>query len=567
MSIAMHENLLQTIKDVFCNYTELSLGEQFVEGSQIRVNFAYRENPLTLYVFHPDNDYLRNIIVCIDDRIADSLKIPAHYMRYNDKDKRSSLCLLDKEQLVLSTYSLGELVDLYLRQTLSLLSLSARQRELEYLKEFEFYWNAACAENKHDEAEVYIPAQESAALLHCWHAKDNDAGKYVLFPEDVVFNSCSTPKGSKSTALFIPIEYPNGIIPPQKNIPWAAHDLLDIICNQTKDRISPNSYSFLKDLRVDNYHKVVVFSFCQPQSVAITVTGILTFSNNQKKSLIRKIQEDFVSFDPIKSSRMDLKYLHERVGQNHAVLPSVLLIGCGSVGSYILPELVNLGFVNIGISDPDKFESGNSLRHYLGPHSHGINKTAKMQLFMEFENPLVSINVEPNLLDMNDEDVEKVLSKYPMVIVAVGGTDLQRKFNYRFSKINNVSWFLYTWLDAEGKGAHALAMQYSQRGCYNCLFFDHGEAVPRNKVSFSDGSERVIGNGCGGSFSPYGSNVLIRNTSLVLSVLQGILNGSISQNTVASIKNDFSSLGSSISMEPSIITNFSDESCDICGHL
>lgn len=563
----MHEDYLQTIKDVFCNYTEFSLGELCVDGSQIRVNFAYQENPLTLYVLHPDNDYLRNIIVCIEDRIADNLKISAHYMRYNDNEKRSSLCLLDKEQLVLSACSLGELVDLYLGQTLSLLSLSARQRELEYLKEFEFYWNASCTENKHYQAEVYIPAQETAALLHCWHTKDNDTEKYVLFPEDVIFNSCNRPEGSKSTALFIPIEYPNGIIPPQKNIPWTAYDLLEIICNQTKDRISPDSYTFLKELQVDNYHKVVVFSFRQPQSVAITVAGVLTFSNKQKKSLIRKIQEDFMSFEPIKSNRMDLKYLHERVGQNHVVLPSVLLIGCGSVGSYILPELVNLGFVNIGISDPDKFESGNSLRHFLGPHSHGINKTAKMQFFMEFENPLVSINIEPNLLVMSDEDIEQVLSKYPMVIIAVGGTDLQRQFNYRFSKTSNVSWFLYTWLDAEGKGAHALAMQYSQKGCYSCLFFDNGEAVSRNKVSFADGSERVIGNGCGGSFSPYGNNVLIRNTSLVLAVLQGILHGSISQNTIVSIKNDFSSLDSSISMEPSIITNFSDESCDICGHL
>jgi len=61
--------------------------------------------------------------------------------------------------------------------------------------------------------------------------------------------------------------------------------------------------------------------------------------------------------------------------------------------------------------------------------------------------------------------------------------------------------------------------------------------------------------------------VLVRNTSLTLSVLQGILDGSIVQNTVASIRNDFSSLESSITIAPIINTNFAEERCDICGHI
>ena len=186
---------------------------------------------------------------------------------------------------------------------------------------------------------------------------------------------------------------------------------------------------------------------------------------------------------------------------------------------------------------------------------------------MEYENPLVSVGTVSNLLDLDDNALTDTLSKYDIVIVAVGGTDLQRQFNYRFSKIRNTAWFIYNWLDAEGKGAHALAMRYAHKGCYNCLFYENGQSIARNKVSYADGTERVIGNGCGGSFSPYGNNVLVRNTSLVLSVLQGILNGSITQNTVASLRNDFSTLESSISMVPVIDSDFAEERCDICGHI
>lgn len=569
MNTAMREEHLQVIRDAFSDYTDFLLDDVSSEGSLIRANFTYQGSPLSLFISDPGNTYLRSIMVCIEDSAADNLKIPAHYLQCNDKDKWRVLCLLDKEQHVLSTYSLSEMVDLYLGQTQSLLSLSPRQKDDEYLKEFEFYWNAACKTtgDTDNQAEVYLPELETAALLSCWHTNDNDKGKYVLFPENVTFNSCNIPKGSKSTAVYIPIEFPNGIIPPQGDIPWNVHDLLDIVCSQAKDRISTESYAFLRDLQIDNYQKVVIFSFSQPESVAITVVGVLSFNNNSKKNLIRKIQEDFKSFTPIKSSRMDMKYLHERVGQYHSVFPSVLLIGCGSVGSYILPELINLGAVNIGISDPDEFASGNALRHYLGPRSHGYYKTGSLKFFLEYENPLVSIEVIPNILDLNDSDLAETLSKYKVVIVAVGGTDLQRRFNFHFSKISPTPWFLYNWLDAAGKGSHVLAMRYSHKGCFNCLFFDNGEPISRNKVSYTDGTERVIGNGCGGSFSPYGNNVLVRNTSLALSVLQGILDGSIVQNTVASIRNDFSSLESSITIAPIINTNFAEERCDICGHI
>ena len=86
-------------------------------------------------------------------------------------------------------------------------------------------------------------------------------------------------------------------------------------------------------------------------------------------------------------------------------------------------------------------------------------------------------------------------------------------------------------------------------------------------MSYANGTEKVIGNGCGGSFSPYGNNVLIKNTSLFIATLQNIINGSITQNTVASIKNDFSTYENSVYMVPNIESNFADEGCDICGSV
>lgn len=46
-----------------------------------------------------------------------------------------------------------------------------------------------------------------------------------------------------------------------------------------------------------------------------------------------------------------------------------------------------------------------ALRHYMGPRNHGLYKTAAMEFLMEYENPLISIEAVPNLLDMNDSDL------------------------------------------------------------------------------------------------------------------------------------------------------------------
>lgn len=563
----MREDYLQIVRNVFCSYTDTEIIDSTLEGSLVKIRFTFQGFALTMHIFHPENAYLRDILVCIEDRVAEELMLPPHYMRYDDEKKLSALCLLDKRQYILSTYSLSALVELYLDQIQSLLSLSPRRMAEEYVKEFEFYWNSACNTTGkiRIEAEVYLPAHSKATSLKCWYSQDKSSGKYVLVPDDVSLNSRHTPKGSLSSAVYIPIEVSEGIIPPKSNAPWDADDILNIVYGQTTDRISSDSLTYLKNLQVDTYKKVVVFSFSYPNIVPITIVGIISFTNNEKKDFISKIQESFYAFEPIRSTRMDLQYLHERVGQDHTSPPAVLLLGCGSAGSYILPELINMGIVKLGLSDPDEFESGNAFRHYLGPHSYGQRKISMMRFYMEYENPLVSIDIVPNLAGIDDQKLAQVLNQYDIVIVAIGSTDLQRKFNYQFSKVNSTSWFIYNWLDAEGKGSHVLAMRYSQKGCYNCLFFENGQPSSQNKVSFTDGSEKVIGNGCGGSFSPYGNNVLVRNTSLVISVLQNIMNSSITRNMVISIKNDFHTIESSITVIPSVNSNFAEERCDICG--
>ena len=51
------------------------------------------------------------------------------------------------------------------------------------------------------------------------------------------------------------------------------------------------------------------------------------------------------------------------------------------------------------------------------------------------------------------------------------------------------------------------------------------------------------------------------------SLLKKVIMDQVNENMAISIKNDFSSLENSITMEPIINTEFFSESCDICGRV
>lgn len=558
----------QDIVEVLNNYDCIDLGkiQEFPAGFHIYATCLKRK--IEIWLLHPDNIYFRDLQIIVAEEVLIHGNIPPHFARYNRQKEVNQLCLLDKEQYILSSYSFPEYLRIYIDQLIGLFSLSNFKIKEEYLREFTYYWNRYCFDEKSCcFSNVYLPVKRKAQELECWMNSSKEITSYQILSKTEKLNAMSQPSGVKSIAYYIPIEFPVGIIPPQEQRRWGAQDLLNILYNPIRDRVSEDTYKFLSKTKVDTYKKVIVFSFRVPESVEITFSGVITFKDNREKCIIDKVREDFVQFIPMKTTRMDLKYLSERVGQEYVKLPPVLIIGCGSVGSYILQELVKMGFDHIGISDPDIFESGNALRHILGPSYSGKNKAAAMQAYIQNGNPQVRVDIVPDLLSKDEKEVRLLIERFKIIILAVGGTDLQRKFNYLFKRTQSESWFVFNWLDAAGKGSHALVMRYALPGCFNCLFYDHGKPIYKNKISFSDGTEKVVNNGCGGAFTPYGNSVLVRNTSMIVSILRSILEGKIQKNTVISCRHDFTSLKDSITMQPIILDDFAEESCDICDEI
>ncbi len=552
------------IDDIFKKYPDINFISSVENENDIAISFSYKSIKFLLEINNYNEIFLRIVKAYAFPEIND-VAIPPHFLQKDEAKKMYSLCLLDKERHVLTSYDLFELVDLYLYQIKRLLDMTSKQIEREFQKEFLYYWNLSAKKGFID---IYIGEESEPAELELWCERINKIDKFTTLPKNVSLNELHKPKGTYETAIYIPISDISGILPPNNNFTWTDKELLNILCNQVSDKISSSTYEFLKNIKISSYRKLIIFSFNLKDSITICFAALITFNTNQKGSLISKIQDDFHSVQAIWSNRMDLSFLQSRVGMRKNLnLPSVLVLGVGSVGSYIVPELINLGITNIGLSDPDAFNSGNAFRHYLGPAYTGSNKADAMRSVVEKANPLVKVSVISNILCMNSDELEKTIASYDVILVAVGTSDIQREMNMKFSKLNIEKHFIFNWLDSAGKGSHLLYTNYKSKGCFNCLFYDEGQKRDNNKTSFADGTEVLIGNGCCGTFSPYGNTVLLRNTLMVVSVIKDIIDKKISKATLVSMRNNFDSLEKSISIEPIINNDFYDEGCDICGLL
>lgn len=68
-----------------------------------------------------------------------------------------------------------------------------------------------------------------------------------------------------------------------------------------------------------------------------------------------------------------------------------------------------------------------------------------------------------------------------------------------------------------------LVIDYSKKGCFQCLFTDRNGGLINNKVNKnSDVEVYKIRNGCGGTRVAYGNAVLLRTTAVLLDVIRKV---------------------------------------------
>lgn len=442
----------------------------------------------------------------------------------NLANKYRYVCLDENDGKIPFLQSFEEKIIDMLERLTHLLSLSDIEKEEEFQKEFLFYWNdmADCSkicrvylrqERKFQKLNTYksnngvIRFIANGIFLNDANKEDEGRKKWKHIPELPVF--------------YIPIIDKRRILPPTRDKHWTAENIAMIIWGKQFNRISHESYIMLEQEKVKTKHVGLVFEI-EVNGNYIDFTAIIEFKSTKNDTLLSKLKKEIINVVPIMSRRVDYYHLCKQIGnETNLINKRILLIGAGSLGSYVARELVKAGVKEITIYDKESLVDENLLRHTVGDFWVGYSKVTGLKYELEQIHPEIHINAVKENIDRDSLVAE--MGKVDLILFTVGSSTVQWELNKVLKDQKCKAKVVYAWLEAGGKNSHILAIDYSKPGCFQCLFTDKDGNLINNKandISEVNVDDYKIRNGCGGTRVAYGNAVLLRTTSVLLDVIR-----------------------------------------------
>ena len=551
-----------TVKDILETYDEITMCQQVTDdmmfftlfGKQFLFLPPLEEDPTSQASIYLYNDEFLDFphIVIRATNISDGREIP------NGTYRR--ICLFEHDSIVNSLVSFEDKIFDAIDRLIELLSMNQTDREREFQKEFMYYWNSEVVDNKHytvyltqdthfSEMEVFcgkknIRLIEQGLILSDIDNRDKDGRKWTRHLENDVY--------------YIPIIDNRGILPPHRGFQWSSNEVQNLVYGKQIDHIGDDSFQMLKNTIPKRHELILLFGMRTDQSI-IAFALKVRCKSIAGRTLFDKLLSDITAVEPLYTERKDYTYMCEQIGNDIGLMnKKILLIGAGSLGSYVAFELAKNGAQNIKIYDGDNLEDENVLRWAYGGIGKGSNKAMITQMLLQLLHP--ELHIKPIAKDIDTKFLVEEVSGADLLISTIGSSDEQLKFNAALKKANCKIPVLYVWLEEGGEYSHILFVNYEKQGCYECLFTDQqGERVNNRARKNMDLSieNRIIRNGCGGTRAAYGTAILLRTTAALLDAICNIENHTFTESTLLDI-----------TPEQTVISNtvFPIKKCRCCGN-
>jgi molybdopterin/thiamine biosynthesis adenylyltransferase len=446
------------------------------------------------------------------------------------------ICLYESETIVKSLFSSEEKIEFVIEQLLKLLNLSPSQKELEYQKEFLYYWNNSAANSYR--AELFIITSEKPSWLNVY--EDKDSKKRFVHSNIYLNDNKKLFHNTKVQALYIPIIDTRGILPPNEGNDWTIDNVLDILDNMQFTKISFETY---RELSTYSFSKKSIFLVFEMPANNTTVSFCceIIFKNSGTMKLLKKIQTNTECVRAIHTTRCDYEFLNIQIGNDPKVFgKKVAIIGIGSLGSYIANEIIRSGFKDLVLIDSDELYPENLMRHRGTFFWRRTPKPLALKFELEWFHP--QINITAINKEVTDENILELLSKdIDLIIFAVGSSDIQLICNRVLKRANYSKPVLFCWLEGNGKVSHVLGIDYSKKGCYQCLFTNSLGNRINNKINVISDTElehNIIRNGCGGTRIAYGNSILLQTSYMVLAAIKKVFSEDFDCNFIINSNGD-----------------------------
>ena len=255
---------------------------------------------------------------------------------------------------------------------------------------------------------------------------------------------------------------------------------------------------------------------------------------------------------------------------------SVLLVGCGSVGSELALRLTSAGVGQLTISDPDTFAEENFYRHALTVYDIGRLKTKALAGTISRRHPWAKVTACRKRLEEFRESA--ILRRFDLVVIAIGSPTVERVFAEYHRREDLDVPVMNCWLEGHGIGGHTILAVSGAKGCWHCAYVDpttlkHGLTSNLNFLKPGQAALRNLG-GCGTQFLPYSGIAANCTATMAADLAVRYLTGEVTTSSKVSWKGD-SAQALSASLEvtwryrhfaESLQTlPLYDVNCDLCG--
>ena len=217
---------------------------------------------------------------------------------------------------------------------------------------------------------------------------------------------------------------------------------------------------------------------------------------------------------------------------------SVLLVGCGAVGSEVAQRLAAVGVGELVVSDPDLFREDNLYRHSLDLDYIDLPKAAGVVYQLRRKYPWIRASSSTNRLLTWVEPLRDKSVSFDLVVVAIGSPTSERLFVRELQQAGVQIPVLNTWVEAYGVGGHAVLGLPGARGCLFCAYVDPETLLPglASNLNFLAPNQLTTRNhaGCGNRFLPYSAIAAGYTATITADLAARLLQGGVEHSSKVS---------------------------------
>lgn len=194
----------------------------------------------------------------------------------------------------------------------------------------------------------------------------------------------------------------------------------------------------------------------------------------------------------------------------------ILVVGCGTLGSNLLPMLVKSGAgfgQTLTLVDSDIYKEENFSRHYLGLSVTGKNKAEAMKDALMSQNSSLKIEAITQPFQNAFGEVQELL--FDLIIDTTGDEALSNYLNRRLVKVSKMPLYVCAYIYGQSQAVCASVQKSQRKACLQCVneYVKNRVLLPKLK------EDQYTFDSCNSVYIPFPITASISAGNLVMTAL------------------------------------------------